>query len=621
MDDQQALAELSQAVATWYGVLSTSDSVRVSSGGENQHNEGRFRLDPKLLRKLLNGLYYSRYLIATYYATIGIFLLLLTIRYWIPRFRRSRTSDSFETKVLLEQSPPSYGSDDASSPSALKSHDISRTSMFAPRLTILWSIKSKCHAWLLYQPKPIPIVNKALPPNETSLAVLILIGINIFYTLFKIEFDIKLIFVFASRCGLLFVANLPLLYILAAKNQPIKFLTGHSYESLNIYHRRLGEYMCLLGILHSIGMLFVYLSLRKGDFTWTEFLTSKVIMLGLGGLICYETLYITSLANFRQAWYELFLALHIFLQTGALAFVFFHHSESRLYVGLALGIFCIDRLLFRYILKTNTLQATTTIHPDKQTVSLTVSYAIPTRNRRLRQIVRGVRGSWQSAEHVFLSVPTLGKSGWLQAHPFTIASAAPHQQSSTADLELIIRAQDGFSRKILHHAQLNPAFKVRIDGPYGTSSALDMLRDSDVSMLVAGGSGIAVVWPLICTLLAEQDDAASHADNGPQKKRSRQIVLIWVVRESEHTQWIVQEALDDTKARGVEVIIPIPTESGGRPDLDLILSTCIEARGGNKKIRTICSGPDGLNRTVQNACSELVGMGMDVEIEVHKYGW
>jgi hypothetical protein len=45
--------------------------------------------------------------------------------------------------------------------------------------------------------------------------------------------------VFADRCGLVF-ANLPLLYLLAAKTQLHRLLTGYSYESLNIVHRRLG---------------------------------------------------------------------------------------------------------------------------------------------------------------------------------------------------------------------------------------------------------------------------------------------------------------------------------------------------------------------------------------------
>jgi hypothetical protein len=41
------------------------------------------------------------------------------------------------------------------------------------------------------------------------------------------------IFILADRAGLMFVVNLPVLYVLAAKtNQPIKLLTGWSYEGL-----------------------------------------------------------------------------------------------------------------------------------------------------------------------------------------------------------------------------------------------------------------------------------------------------------------------------------------------------------------------------------------------------
>lgn len=67
-------------------------------------------------------------------------------------------------------------------------------------------------AWLMYQPKPLPLVNRALPTNNVSLVVLAFIGLNIFYNLYSISFDMKYLFVSADRAGLAFVANLQYLY-------------------------------------------------------------------------------------------------------------------------------------------------------------------------------------------------------------------------------------------------------------------------------------------------------------------------------------------------------------------------------------------------------------------------
>lgn len=49
------------------------------------------------------------------------------------------------------------------------------------------------------------------------------------------------------------MANLPLLYLLAAKNQPLKLLTEYSYEALNVFHHRLGELLCLEAMIHAVG--------------------------------------------------------------------------------------------------------------------------------------------------------------------------------------------------------------------------------------------------------------------------------------------------------------------------------------------------------------------------------
>ena len=456
-----------------------------------------------------------------------------------------------------------------------------------------------------------------MPSNSTTLAVLVLLGINIFYTVYKIPFTISMLFVFADRASLVFVANLPLLYLLAAKNQPIQILTGYSYESLNIIHRRLGELLCLLALIHSAGMLGVwYTLLRPQGFTLVRFLLMKIILLGIGAFVAYEALYFTSLGSFRQQWYELFLGSHIFLQIAALVLLYFHHHNSRVYVIIALSLFLIDRLIYRLMLKSRTYTTTLTLHRDRQTTKLHV--AVPLSGTQ-RSLAPTLASGWKATDHVFLTIPALSWKHLLQAHPFTIASRAPssNTDSDFADLTLLIRARDGFSYDLARYAQAHTNVQARLDGPYGSSHATHLLRDSEVCVLVAGGSGIAVTWPLVWVALKGLQDAESATG---YELRQR-VLFVWVVQKEVQVEWLGHENLRLLEHSGVHVVVPPPTEEKGRPDLRGVIGEWLETNGKDKNVGVVVSGPDGMGRDIRNFCAELAGNGKDVGVCVEKFGW
>lgn len=347
---------------------------------------------------------------------------------------------------------------------------------------------------------------------------------------------------------------------------------------------------------------------------------------GLLALVAYETIYFTSLSSFRQRWYELFLGLHVVLQIVALALLFFHHHGSRPYVVAALIIFLIDRLVFRMALKSYTTDASLEIKEDGLTVAVQASIPLQSGSGLMRCLSRpGISGGWDSTDHVFLSVPYLGRKHWIQAHPFTIASRAPSPGQSAVNLDLIIRAQDGFSQDLLQYAQNHAHTEVRLDGPYGSHSAVRMLRDSDLAVVIAGGSGIAVGWPLVWSVLdprRQKDMEISIEEAGLPKK----ILLVWVVRQKSHISWIRQEEIQHLRQSGVEVIIPPPTEAYGHPDISGYVTDWIVAcdAGLNRlpqKVGIVCSGPDSMNRTVRNLASTLMFEGRMTSIEVEKFGW
>ncbi|KAH7045979.1 ferric reductase transmembrane component [Macrophomina phaseolina] len=427
-------------------------------------------------------------------------------------------------------------------------------------------------AWLMYQPLPIPVINKELPSNGQTLVILAFLGLNIFYLFFRIEFTPEHIFVFADRCGILIAINLPLLYLFAAKNQPITWLTGYSYESLNIFHRRLGELLCLSAFLHGLGMFAVWYGLlRKLGFTLARFVFSRVVLFGLLAFVCYELLYITSLRTLRVRCYELFLTLHVVLQAFALVFLFIHHSRSRIWVGIALLIFVIDRFIYRLGIKSTYLRADLSILPDGQTVRLSSNWSIPPGTWTTQLTRRTVLRGWNAPDHVFISIPALGGPHALQAHPFTVATPAPskprvlhhpsNEEERHAWLSLLVRAQGGFSRDLLRHAQTNSSTLVRLDGPYGSTHPLALLRSVDCAIIVAGGSGVAVAFPLLWTLLnpaakpdLERQTRGIAAGTGVAggNYRPRKVCFLWVVRKASHREWLPEQRLEELRQWGAD---------------------------------------------------------------------
>lgn len=301
------------------------------------------------------------------------------------------------------------------------------------------------------------------------------------------------------------------------------------------------------------------------------------------------------------------------LQIAGLLLLYFHHSALRVYVGIALGIFLIDRLAYRLSVKSRTFIADAQIMPDLETVRLSTDVVFDETGFWNTWISRGVNNGWKATDHVYLSCPTIRS---LQAHPFTIASPAP-TNSEGINLELLIRAQDGFSAELVKEAAIRSSLKMRLDGPYGGAHARHLLDKSDVAILVAGGSGIAVCWPLVHHLLNAQSADPEQAT----LRATCRIFLIWVVHKSSHLEWIGQERSNQITKKGVEVIIPPATAEVGRPDLELYIGDLVARIGQDERIGVVGSGPDSMGRTVRNTVSRLVGRGRKVDVTIEKFGW
>jgi NAD(P)H-flavin reductase len=603
--------------------------------------------------QLVKGFGFSRWFFVTYQAAIIGIVLAATAKKRYETWTRSRrrrirderarredgkNRDGFPkqakgdvTEGWTSSSSSSTQEGDASSPPSsskvtctIESDPLLASDEEKPRRSpapALQRARRWCRAALMYQPPPLPVINRIIPENETTLWILFLLGLNMFYIFYRVDYSTStFIEIVSDRSGLMFVANLPWLYLLAAKNQPLKALTGHSYENLNLLHRRQGELMCLLAAMHFFGMIFAWWNfLRPLHLSLYRFLTINYIFWGDFAFLAYELLYFTSLSSFREWWYEMFLASHVFLQTAGLVLLYLHHWRGRPYVLASLFIFVLDRTVWRLGIKTKAFCADLEVMQDGETVKVSADWLVTSRTKSLWRSWLGWNMSygWETSQHVFLTVPMISKRHTLQFHPMTIASAAPEPGQEHAWFNLIIRAKGGFSRDLLHFAREHSSTKIRLDGPYGSLHALEMLHASDVSIIVAGGSGIAVAYPMLWSLLHSE----SH--------HKQQICLIWVIQEASHIKWLGAERLDELRTLGLHVVIPSPSRTHGRPDVAALVCDSLhalaeraESIADEPRIGVVVSGPDGLNRSVRNTCAELVRKeGMDIDVAVEKFGW
>lgn len=622
-------------------------------------NEER-RASPEV-QELIQAILFSRRFVATYLTALAALIAVWAISKWLSNFFTRRTAVT---------SPPSIASSSSSTLQGTESpplKDVSAES--TPLLEGLNRNGRSVHvrtwhrirAFMLHQPKPIPALTapkNTLPANETSLIIFLFLTLNIFYLFYGLPLSSKHVFTFADRAGLLFVVNLPVLYILAAKNnQPLGWITGWSYEGLNIFHRRLGEWLTVTAVIHAICMVIgFYQLLAPSGFSLYWYLTRFIIIFGQIGFASYIVIYFTSIGYFRQASYELFLASHIFLQVLALVMLFFHHHNARPYVGAALAIWVLDRGISRIALKTSPFTATLEIAKDGETVL--VFCDMPLARSRWNF---GMKSGWLAGQHVFLTVPEISGRHRFQAHPFTIASPAPPRDTNAKSwpLQLTIRAQDGFSRELLEYAKLHQHSRVLIDGPYSSSEVLHAVQKADRTCLIAGGSGIAVTYPFAWALQAgsllasdvihdrifylngqRRSPNVSRIDLVDQKKFAH----FWIRQESVHESWI-KLLPDATESASFKHATGNPTNTGKaldlithrfetrsatgehqRPDMAAELKAWVwtdqkEELNSHDRICVVVSGPDGLVRDIQNTVAELVQDGCNIEVHVEKFGW
>ena len=350
------------------------------------------------------------------------------------------------------------------------------------------------------------------------------------------------------RAGWLAVAQVPLIVLLAGKNNIIGLFTGVSYERLNILHRWVARGLLLLATFH---FGFQSYGWAKFGLMKLEWKTDTCPPTGIAAYAILLWMNLTTLAPLRNMSYEFFVIQHLLTFFGFIIAVMMHLPStayySRVYIYIPIVLYFLDRLIrsARY--------AINNIRPGHATFE-----ALDGEATKVRVSSKQIK-KWAPGSFILLGIP---KFGFGQSHPATIISTPT---SHNGDLVFILRAHRGFTGRILKSALSCPSVTSEseqqapsprshlalIDGPYGSSHS--DFAAFDTLILIAGGSGITFT-------LSNLIDLAQRSVNTSQKLPLRVIDFIWVVKRRCWLNWVSEElqtATEQLQRAGISLRIKV----------------------------------------------------------------
>ncbi|KAF4537499.1 FAD-binding domain-containing protein [Lasiodiplodia theobromae] len=358
------------------------------------------------------------------------------------------------------------------------------------------------------------------------------------------------------RTGCISIAQLPLIFLLAGKNNIIGWLTGSSYERLNWLHRWTARCLLLTVTIH---MGYWFADWAPYNYIGRKITTDPITQHGLISWCLLLWIVFSSVAPIRGLSYEFFVLQHLGSMAVFIAFVYMHVNSwplyVRIYIILPIALVCFDRFVRSIWVIYNNFSI---FHPfqrkEGRTSRLWACEAsfTPLPHNTTRITIHNPPISWMPGQHVFLSCHTLVP---LQSHPFTIASIP-----EDGKMEFYVKSEGGATARFFRHAEklrLLPAEvhleearrkAVAIDGPYGR---LRPLRQFDSVVLFAGSTGATFTVPLLRDIVVHWKNQHQRSRRGasPYETRllrmggvvTRRVRFVWVVKSRGQCSWFAAQ--------------------------------------------------------------------------------
>ncbi|KAK4505461.1 hypothetical protein PRZ48_003424 [Zasmidium cellare] len=366
------------------------------------------------------------------------------------------------------------------------------------------------------------------------------------------------------RAAWVTVSQIPFVYLLSCKFNPISLLTGISYERFNWLHRWAARTVFLTAIVH---WSFFFTEWDIANIVSYEFELMPMVKYGFGAWAIIGWMVLSGFGFFRNMNYEIFVLQHIAAAAVLLWVLFVHvptYAQYNIWMSVAFITFDWGARLIWGILRNTHLLGRVGMKLPGYAARLE-----PLPGDVVRLTTDEADFSWKAGQHAYITIPGLYRP--FETHPFTIANAPSSKDSSQRRLTMLIQARSGFSRS-LHKAALksegtDQQYRTFILGPWGMPPDLSHY---DTIVLIACSSGASFIMPLLQDVM---------------KRRGcvRTITLHWIIKEDNHFSWFGDELaglaeLYKKSTTSLQVNVHI-TRSDGSPS-DVIATATAESKPG-----------------------------------------
>ncbi|KAK6430924.1 ferric-chelate reductase Frp1 [Oleoguttula sp. CCFEE 5521] len=403
------------------------------------------------------------------------------------------------------------------------------------------------------------------------------------------------------RAAWVSVTQIPFIYLLSCKFNPISLLTGVSYVRLNWLHRWSARTVFLTIIVH---WAYFFREWVLSDLVKWEFQLMPMVKYGFGAWAVIGWMTLTGFGFFRALNHELFVVQHICAAAALLWLLYVHvpaYAQYNIWLSVAFVAFdWLARIMLGVLRNTHILSWRTV----KAAGYSATAEALPGNMTRLT--IFHADFTWKAGQHIHLSMPTLRP---FEVHPFTISNTAiPAPSNSTNTLELMIRAHSGFTRS-LHNAARKDALtgkkrRVFINGPWGMPPDL---RHFETVVLIACASGASYITPILQRLVTHTGCVAK-------------LHVHWIIRSAQHLTWFessLRDALRKAQLRGMRLQITVHVTQTGD---DSSITSC-GLQDSHGEISAIDSEASSLSTTgnekqIMSTMEETIAQGLHADLRV-----
>lgn len=348
-----------------------------------------------------------------------------------------------------------------------------------------------------------------------------------------------------GRSGVLGVVNMIALVIFAGRNNPLITLLQISFDTYNLMHRWIGRMVVLEILIHTLCWAVVKHAAAGWSGVWHMLWTDPFISWGTVGTIAMTLMVLHSVSPVRHAFYETFVCVHVFLFGFVLVGAWIHCDIGKLpQLPIIKAVFSL--WLLERVARLLRIAYINFSRKDKGWAPVTAFAMAGGATRVTVHLPR--HATVNPGTHAYLRFKSINP---FESHPFSIAwvedipayelptyekgqvvKKQPEEAKMVTDVSFIIHAQTGMTKKLHDEAlKCKPhclELKGWLEGPYAGHHSLDSYGHA---VLFAGSSGITHQIPYVRHLIQGFNDGIVA---------TRRVTLIWIIRDTEHLDWVKQ---------------------------------------------------------------------------------